>query len=175
MGPLDTDRLPCLAAQLPDPGTGSPVILGLTFLVGVKDMDKQSRVAIQLPGEGQWLEKGAAGLPSICLGKPEQSLADPPGEKNGIGETPQLGPAPNKGMRETRDKWNTELEAGRGSIKRGNEERTSGISDSGQDRKAQFPSGLVPVVISDDGHWGQQRASTAKEMDQSGAGVHCWQ
>lgn len=122
MGPLDTDRLPCLAAQLPDPGTGSPVILGLTFLVGVKDMDKQSRVAIQLPGEGQWLEKGAAGLPSICLGKPEQSLADPPGEENGIGETPQLGPAPNKGMRETRDKWNTELEAGRGSIKRGLQE-----------------------------------------------------
>lgn len=101
MGPLDTDRLPCLAAQLPDPGTGSPVILlGLTFLVGVEDMAKQSRVAVQLPGEGQWLEKGAAGLPSVCLGKPEQSLADPPGEENGIGETPQLGPAPNKGKGE---------------------------------------------------------------------------
>lgn len=123
MGPLDTDRLPCLAAQLPDPGTGSPVILlGLTFLVGVEDMAKQSRVAIQLPGEGQWLEKGAAGLPSICLGKPEQSLADPSGEENGIGETPQLGPAPNKGKGETRDKRSTELEAGRGSMKRGLQE-----------------------------------------------------
>lgn len=45
-------------------------------------MAKQSRVAIQLPNEGQWLEKGAAGLPSICLGKPEWSLADPPSEEN---------------------------------------------------------------------------------------------
>lgn len=44
MGPPDTDWLPCLVAQLPDPGTGSPVILlGLTFLIGVKDWPSRAR------------------------------------------------------------------------------------------------------------------------------------